>query len=49
MNVSNQQIVVVSTISTCFDITQSLNKVSIQMNVGERHGLVDENGAGKQH
>ena len=49
MNVSNQKILVVSIISKCFDITQSVNKVSIQMNVGERYALVGENGAGKQH
>ena len=49
MNASNQKILVVSTISKCFDITQSLNRVSIQMNIGERHALVGENGAGKQH
>ena len=47
MNASNQKILVVFTISKCFDITQSLNKVSIQMNVGERYALVGENGADK--
>ena len=49
MIASNQKIFVVCTICKCFDITQSLNKVSIQMNVGERHALVGENGTGKQH
>ena len=49
MNASNQQILVVSTISKCFDLTQLRNKVPIQINFGERHALVGENGAGKQY